>query len=182
MEDLYDVLGVNRSATTEEIKKAYHELAMKYHPDFNPGDTESEYRFRKVSSAYAVLSDAGKRAQYDAELFRARATGEQINWKNPYENFSTEEFVGAFNYFFNSYPKHIRHVKKEKGSPAGTSGYGSIVLGILIFACAVLLGRFTGRFGFMGVLASFAVMFFGIRYVVKGFFDLLGRTGKKDEK
>jgi molecular chaperone DnaJ len=64
-EDLYQILGVNKKATPEEIKKAYKKLARKYHPDVNPGDKKSEEQFKKISAAYAILSDAKKRQQYD---------------------------------------------------------------------------------------------------------------------
>ncbi len=63
--DYYDLLGVDRSASAVEIKKAYRKRAMKYHPDRNPGDVEAETRFKEVSEAYEVLSDEGKRRQYD---------------------------------------------------------------------------------------------------------------------
>lgn len=63
--DLYGELGVKRSATTEEIKKAYRKLARKYHPDVNPGNSEAEERFKRVSFAHDVLSDADKRKAYD---------------------------------------------------------------------------------------------------------------------
>ena len=64
-QDYYDLLGVSRSASDEEIKKAYRKLAMKYHPDRNQGDAEAEARFKEVSEAYEVLCDASKRQQYD---------------------------------------------------------------------------------------------------------------------
>lgn len=63
--DPYDVLGVSKNATQEEIRKAYRALAKKLHPDLNPGDTSAETRFKAVSTAYAILGDAEKRARFD---------------------------------------------------------------------------------------------------------------------
>lgn len=63
--DYYEVLGVSKDADDAAIKKAYRALAKKYHPDSNPGDTEAEKKFKEASEAYAVLSDADKRRQYD---------------------------------------------------------------------------------------------------------------------
>ena len=63
--DYYEVLGVDRSASEDEIKKAYRKLAMRYHPDHNPGDAEAEQKFKEAAEAYDVLRDAEKRARYD---------------------------------------------------------------------------------------------------------------------
>jgi len=63
--DYYEVLGVTRTATIEEVKKAYRKLAVKYHPDKNPGDPEAEEQFKEAAEAYGVLSDDEKRARYD---------------------------------------------------------------------------------------------------------------------
>lgn len=63
--DYYDVLGVNRDATLDEIKKAYRKLAMQYHPDQNPGNKEAEEKFKEAAEAYAILSDSEKRQRYD---------------------------------------------------------------------------------------------------------------------
>lgn len=80
-DDYYKVLGVGRNATDEEIKKAYRKLAMKYHPDHAKGDKAAEERFKKISEAYAVLSDKQKRQEYDtfgSEGFHQRFSQEDI--------------------------------------------------------------------------------------------------------
>ena len=64
-QDYYEVLGVSRDASDEDIKKAYRRLAMKYHPDRNNGDKAAEEKFKQVGEAYAVLSDPQKKAAYD---------------------------------------------------------------------------------------------------------------------
>src|SRR5215510_11748576 len=63
--DYYELLGVGRNANAEELKKAYRQAALRYHPDRNPGDKAAEEKFKELSEAYQVLSDAEKRAQYD---------------------------------------------------------------------------------------------------------------------
>lgn len=80
-EDYYKVLGLNKDASDGEIKKAYRKLAMKYHPDHTKGDKSAEEKFKKISEAYAVLSDKEKRKQYDtfgSEGFHQRFSQEDI--------------------------------------------------------------------------------------------------------
>lgn len=63
--DFYEILGVSKSATAEEIKKAYRKVAMQFHPDRNPGDASAEEKFKEAAEAYEILSDADKKAKYD---------------------------------------------------------------------------------------------------------------------
>ncbi len=81
MDDLYSVLGVSKTASAEEIKKAYRSLAFKYHPDRNQGNKEAEEKFKEINAAYSVLGDDVKRRQYDAGGFSASGSeyGQQSN-------------------------------------------------------------------------------------------------------
>jgi len=65
MRDFYDVLGVPKNASSDEIKKTYRKLALKFHPDKNPGDEQAEKKFKEAAEAYSILSNSQKRGQYD---------------------------------------------------------------------------------------------------------------------
>ncbi|MDD5788762.1 MAG: DnaJ domain-containing protein, partial [Bacteroidales bacterium] len=73
--DYYEVLGVGKDASEDEIKKAYRKIAIKYHPDRNPGDKEAEDKFKEAAEAYDVLHDPQKRQQYDQFGFNGPAGG-----------------------------------------------------------------------------------------------------------
>lgn len=77
--DYYEVLGVAKNATAEEIKKAYRKKAIQYHPDKNPGNKEAEEKFKEAAEAYEVLSDADKRARYDQ--FGHQGLGGAAGWR-----------------------------------------------------------------------------------------------------
>ena len=85
--DYYEVLGVDRNAGEDAIKKAYRKLALKYHPDKNPGDKEAEEKFKEAAEAYEVLSDANRRARYDRFGFEEPGSG-GFGGSSPFDIFS----------------------------------------------------------------------------------------------
>jgi molecular chaperone DnaJ len=88
--DFYEVLGVSKTATTDEIKKSYRKLALQYHPDRNPGKKEVEAKFREATEAYEVLSDDSKRKQYDqfGHAGSQHSYGRPGSGEDPFEQFS----------------------------------------------------------------------------------------------
>jgi len=121
LEDLYQVLGVSKTASQNEIKSAYRKLAVKYHPDKNPGDKAAEEKFKQITAAYDVLSDETKRRQYDSygsyatsDAYGSHGTGtygsynwgngwgQQGNWQRGGWGAETQDdYNDAFNQWFN---------------------------------------------------------------------------------
>ena len=114
--EYYDLLGVNKNATDEELKKAYKKLAMKYHPDRNKGDKreEAEKKFKKISQAYSILSDPEKRKTYDQFGKEAAQNGmpDMSNF-NPFNIFNDMMGGGRFSGMFNGGGRHGRQHREE---------------------------------------------------------------------
>ena len=119
MNNPYEVLGVSRDASEDEIKKAYRALSRKYHPDANPGNREAENKFRKISEAYAVLGDETKRKEYDIHLRQEK--GQQKGYaerkKRTWESGKAHEGQG-------------RKTGKRNGNPLDTTDMFEKYMGI----------------------------------------------------
>jgi DnaJ-class molecular chaperone len=113
--DLYDILGVSRSASDDEIKKAYRKLARQYHPDRNPGDKQAEAQFKEIQGAYDVLGDKAKREQYD----RFGAAGEGAGPGG--SPFGGGPSPGGFE-FRNVNPEDIQDILRQFGGLGGFGG------------------------------------------------------------
>ena len=125
MEDYYALLGVSKTATQDEIKKAYRNLAFKYHPDRNPGDKNAEEMFNRINAAYEVLGDPSKKAQYDAGGFNPFESAGQNSYRqnnyNPfgqggYSNESYDPFREWANYT-NSSRRYYSYSTNQNSAP-----------------------------------------------------------------
>jgi len=99
MTDFYQVLGITKQASADEIKKAYRKGALKYHPDKNPGDKEAEKKFKEISEAYEILSDERKRQMYDqygADAVRGGGMGGMGGGGFANMDEALRTFMGAF--------------------------------------------------------------------------------------
>ena len=92
----YDILGVSKTATQDEIKKAYRKIAIKYHPDKNPGNKEAEEKFKEAAEAYSVLSDENKRKEYDNPM----TGGANFNSGFNFNDFNVDEILNSWGFSF----------------------------------------------------------------------------------
>jgi curved DNA-binding protein len=121
-EDYYRILGVNRNASEADIKKAYRKLAMKYHPDHAKGDKAAEEKFKKISEAYAVLSDKDKRQEYDtfgSEGFRQRFSQEDI-----FRGFNINDILREFGFGGDIFGGESRGARFSYGAGSPLGGRG----------------------------------------------------------
>ena len=119
--DYYDILGVTKKATPEEIKKAYRSLAMKYHPDRNQGDKTAEAKFKEASEAYQVLSDPKKKSSYDQFGHSAFEGGSGGAGGFDFGGFESGAFSDIFDDFFGDFMGSGR----SRGSKKSRSNRGS---------------------------------------------------------
>tara|TARA_B100001057_G_scaffold496072_1_gene596599 strand:+ start:1089 stop:2216 length:1128 start_codon:yes stop_codon:yes gene_type:complete len=111
--DYYDVLGVNKGASPEELKSAYRKLAVKYHPDKNPGDKVAEDKFKEASEAYGVLSDKSKKENYDNF---GHAAFENGGGRGGFGGFSSSDFSDIFEDFFGDFTGSGRRSARSRNS------------------------------------------------------------------
>lgn len=124
--DYYEVLGVAKTATKEEIKKGYRKLAIQYHPDKNPGDKEAENKFKEATEAYEVLSDEKKRQIYDQYGFAGldgMGAGGQADYSNVFRDFS--DIFGDFGGFGDIFGNFFGGGSGSRGRSSSSSGQGA---------------------------------------------------------
>ena len=117
--EYYGVLGIQKGASAEEIKKAYRKLALKYHPDKNPGDKKAEEKFKEITEAYAVLSDPEKRKQYDQ--FGEAGFHQRYSQEDIYRDFDVGDIFREFGFGTDDIFSHIFGGTAGRGR---TSFYG----------------------------------------------------------
>lgn len=153
MSDYYEILNISRDATAEQIKKAYRELALKYHPDRNPGNPTAEEKFKQINEAYSVLSDPTKKARYDSGGYTDEQTAGQQAQENPYGQY-TWTYYGPFGSSgnWNNRQNWSEEPYTRKDAVA------MLLRSVITFVLGLVFFRISFIFGIFGVLICIVAM------------------------
>ncbi len=189
MSNYYEILGVSKNATADEIKKAYRTLAFKYHPDRNPGNAEAEEKFKQISVAYDVLGDEAKRRQYDMGGYSERAYNNaqsqqyqrqyQYTYSNPFgdENF-WEWFNGAQRRSYNQQAQNTNnysqyHYSQDEENQTRGGYFSNFVLKVLQTLVGLMFFRFSWFIIPFGPIICIGIIVNGIAGAFKSLKGLL---------
>lgn len=186
MSNYYDILGVPKTATADEIKKAYRTLAFKYHPDRNQGNPEAEEKFKQISAAYDVLGDEAKRRQYDmgsysnsystagSQTQQQYQRQYQYTYSNPFgeenfwEWFNGAQFRSRNQQTQNSYGNYSQYNYSQEEEPQTRSSYFStFVLKALQTVVGLMFFRFSWFIIPFGPIICIGVIVNGVSGVIK---------------
>ena len=186
MSNYYDILGVPKTATADEIKKAYRTLAFKYHPDRNQGNPEAEEKFKQISAAYDVLGDEAKRRQYDMGSYSSSYSTAgsqsqqqyqrqyQYTYSNPFgdenfwEWFNGAQFRSRNQQTQNSYGNYSQYNYSQEEEPQTRGSYFStLVLKALQTMVGMMFFRFSWFIIPFGPIICIGVIVNGVSGVIK---------------
>ena len=186
MSNYYDILGVPKTATADEIKKAYRTLAFKYHPDRNQGNPEAEEKFKQISAAYDVLGDEAKRRQYDmgsysnsystagSQTQQQYQRQYQYTYSNPFgeenfwEWFNGAQFRSRNQQTQNSYNNYSQYNYSQEEEPQTRGSYFStLVLKALQTMVGMMFFRFSWFIIPFGPIICIGVIVNGVSGVIK---------------
>ena len=141
MKNYYEILGLQKNATADEIKKAYRTLAFKYHPDRNPGDAVAEERFKEINAAYEVLGDESKRRNYD---LYGQTDFNQTNRQNSAYGSNSYSWGQNTRHYQYTYSSPFEEEESESNYTEGRSLY--FLLNMVLKVFQILFGLFMLRF------------------------------------
>ena len=187
MSNYYDILGVSKNATADEIKKAYRTLAFKYHPDRNQGNAAAEEKFKQISAAYDVLGDESKRRQYDmgysTDSYSSSASQSQQQYQRQYQ-YTYQNPFGEDNFWewFNSAQfrsrnqqtqnYHYNYSNNEEKQTRG-SYFSTFVLKVLQTIVGLMFFRFSWFIIPFGPIICIGVIVNGVSGVVRSLKGML---------